>query len=141
MRRSLMILLFSTSALAQSDLPSSGELSRPAVGGTQGMHVPAETRTFGSSGNTDILRHRDATGKPCVSIGGFARPHVVNEHLYDHVIIGTNTCAQRIRVQVCYYNTTSCVPLEIPGGERRQAILGTQPAEKDFRFEFREKFN
>ena len=105
------------------------------------MHTPAETPTFGSSGNTDILRHRDATGKPCVSIGGFSRPHIINEHLYDHVIVGVNTCAQRIRVQVCYYNSTSCVPLEIPGGERREVILGTQPAEKDFRFEFREKFN
>ena len=142
MRVSLIIgLLLSTSALAQSDLPLSGESSRPTLGGTQGMHIPAETPTFGSSGNTDILRHRDATGKPCVSIGGFSRPHIINEHLYDHVIVGVNTCAQRIRVQVCYYNSNSCVPLEIPGGERREVILGTQPAEKDFRFEFREKFN
>jgi hypothetical protein len=134
-------LLLATNALAQSDLPLSGEPSRPMLGGTNGLHIPAETRTFGSSGNTDILRHRDATGKPCVSIGGFSRPHIINEHLYDHVIVGVNTCAQRIKVQVCYYNSTSCVPLEVPGGERREVILGTQPAEKDFRFEFREKFN
>jgi hypothetical protein len=142
MRVSVIIgVLLSTSALAQSDLPLSGESSRPTLGGTQGTHIPAETLTFGSSGNTDILRHRNATGKPCVSIGGFSRSHAVNEHLYDHVIVGVNTCAQRIKIQVCYYNSSSCIPLEIPGGERREVILGTLPAEKDFRFEFREKFN
>jgi hypothetical protein len=137
----ITVLFLSTGALAQSNLPLSGESSHPTLGGTQGMHIPAETPTFGSSGNTDILRHRDATGKPCVSIGGFSRPHIINPHLYDHVIVGINTCAQRIRVEVCYYNSTNCVPLEVAGGERRQVMLGTQPGEKDFRFEFREKFN
>lgn len=30
--------------------------------------------------------------------------------------------------------------MEVPGSGRKEAILGTLPAAKDFRFEFREKF-
>jgi hypothetical protein len=30
--------------------------------------------------------------------------------------------------------------MEVPGDERKEAILGTLPAMKDFRFEFRERF-
>lgn len=30
--------------------------------------------------------------------------------------------------------------MDVPGNERQEAILGIMPAEKDFRFEFREKF-
>ena len=33
-----------------------------------------------------------------------------------------------------------CIPMEISGEERKEAILGTLPSTKDFRFEFREKF-
>jgi hypothetical protein len=32
------------------------------------------------------------------------------------------------------------VPIEVPGAERKEAILGTLPGVPDFRFEFREKF-
>lgn len=30
--------------------------------------------------------------------------------------------------------------MEVPGDEHKEAILGTMPSTKDFRFEFREKF-
>jgi hypothetical protein len=30
--------------------------------------------------------------------------------------------------------------MEVPGNERKEAVLGTLPSMKDFRFEFREKF-
>jgi hypothetical protein len=43
-------------------------------------------------------------------------------------------------MRVCYYESQECIPMEIPGGERKEAILGTLPSTKDFRFEFREKF-
>jgi len=43
-------------------------------------------------------------------------------------------------MQVCYYQTQECIPMDIPGDETKEAILGTMPSTKDFRFDFREKF-
>ena len=92
-----------------------------------------------SSGN-EILRHRGPTGSPCLTVGGLARPHAANPKVYDHVIAAKNSCAQRITLTVCYYRSQDCVPMEVPGGERKEAVLGTLPSMPDFRFEFREKF-
>jgi hypothetical protein len=64
----------------------------------------------------------------------------MDPNLYDHVIAVRNNCPQRIAMQACYYRTHDCIPMEIPGGARKEAILGTLPSGKDFRFEFREKF-
>lgn len=121
-------------ALAQGE-------SVPVFGGV-GVPVPhpAQTPSFAASGDTGMLRHRDPTGSPCLGVSGFARRHTIDSNLYDHVISVKNNCAQRIVIQVCYYNTEDCLPVDIPGGERKEAILGTMPSMPDFRFEFREKF-
>jgi hypothetical protein len=113
--------------------------SAPSYGGV-GISAPADTPMFGASTGTQMLRHRSPTGSPCLEVGGFARAHTTVSNLYDHVIAVKNNCAQQISIQVCYYNTQNCLPVEIPGGERKEAILGTMPATRDFRFEFREKF-
>jgi hypothetical protein len=98
------------------------------------------TSTIGPSNGSDILRHRGPTGRDCLVVGGLARPHLTNPKVYDHVITVTNSCPQRIALQICYYRSQDCISAEVPGGERKEAILGTQPAVKDFRYEFREKF-
>jgi hypothetical protein len=125
---------------AQQTLPFSDDPSRSAVGATRDMEIPQSLPTFGASGGSDVLRHRGPAGQPCLAVGGFARPQIVNPNLYDHVIVAENSCAQRINLQVCYYQSQDCVPMDVPGGERKEIILGVMPAEKDFRFEFREKF-
>jgi hypothetical protein len=56
------------------------------------------------------------------------------------VISVMNGCPQRIAIRVCYYRTQECIPMETPGNERKEAVLGTMPGAKEFRFEFREKF-
>jgi hypothetical protein len=115
--------------------------SASAQSGTNEMRNSIEKLpTFGASAGTEILRHRGPTGNTCLAIAGYARPHTVNPKLYDHVISVTNSCAQRIALQICYYRSQECISVEIPGGERKDAILGTLPSMKDFRFEFREKF-
>jgi hypothetical protein len=96
--------------------------------------------TFNPRGQTDILRHRDFAGKPCLTVSGTARPHIIDRTLYDHVIIASNVCPQHITIRVCYYRTENCIPMDISGGQRKEAILGTLPATKEFGFEFREKF-
>ena len=128
----IWLLAIPTYAWAQSkSAPSYGSVGVPA---------PASPATFGASTGTETLRHRGPTGDPCLEVGGFTRPHTTVPNLYDHVIAVKNNCAQRISIQVCYYNTDNCLPVEIPGGERKEAILGTMPSTKDFRFEFRERF-
>jgi hypothetical protein len=113
--------------------------SRPTVGGT--MQSPSEPLpTFGASGNTEVLRHRGPTGKPCLTVSGSSRSHTIDQNLYDHVITVTNGCALRIALRVCYYATDECIAMEVPGDETKEAVLGTLPSMKDFRFEFREKF-
>jgi hypothetical protein len=113
-----------------------GTFGKPPTNGSGGF----APMPFGSSAGDTILRHRDFTGKPCLEVTGFARPHTINPNLYDHVITAVNSCPQRITIQVCYYQSQDCIPVDIAGDERKQAILGTLPMAKDFRFEFREKF-
>jgi hypothetical protein len=125
-------------ASAQSESPL-GDSSRPTLGGV-GVPAPVAPPTFGASRGNEILRHRGPTGRPCLTVGGFARPHTINSKLYDHVIAVNNSCAQRITMRICYYNSQDCIPMEIPGGERKEAVLGTLPSIKDFRFEYRENF-
>jgi hypothetical protein len=117
---------------------SSGLSKVPTVGGTAGKKGPLPT--FQASNGNDILRHRNFIGKPCLAVGAFARPHAINPHLYDHVIAAVNSCSQRISMRVCYYQSQDCIQMDVPGGERKEAILGTLPSAKDFRYEFREKF-
>jgi hypothetical protein len=95
---------------------------------------------FEASGNTDILRHRGPTGSPCLTVSGYARHHTIDRNLYDHMILVTNSCAQRIKLRVCYYMTDDCILMEVPGDEHQEAILGTLPSMKDFRFDFKEQF-
>lgn len=124
---------------AQEVSPPFQRPSAPTVGGS-GPRSPAPLSSFGPRGETEILRHRDFAGKPCLTVSGTARPHSINRNLYDHVITASNACAQRITIRVCYYRTDECIPMEVPGGQRKEAILGTLPATKQFGFEFREKF-
>ena len=46
----------------------------------------------------------------------------------------------QVPVRVCYYRTDDCIPMEVSGGERKEARLGSMPSVKEFGFEFREKF-
>jgi hypothetical protein len=109
------------------------------LGGT-GVSPQLESPAFGASRGTEALRHRSPSGKPCIVVSGYAHPHGVNPNLYDHVVTVINSCADRVDLQICYYNSMDCIPVEVAGNERKEAILGIMPSLKVFRFEFREKF-
>jgi hypothetical protein len=138
----IFIWLFAvvSSVLAQSGTSLFEKSSRPVFGGTSGVPAPTEAPIINASRGNEILRHRDFTGKPCLTVSGSARGHTINPNLYDHIIVALNSCPQRIAMQACYYDTQDCIRMEIPGGERKEAILGTLPSIKSFRFEFRERF-
>ena len=118
---------------------ASAQDSAPSFGGTTPNRA-VSSPTFGPRAGTDVLRHRDFAGKECLSVSGNSRPHASNANVYDHVIIVTNRCPQRIVIRVCYYRTEDCIPMEIPGGERKEGRLGSMPSVTEFGFEFREKF-
>lgn len=134
------IVVIAGPAAAQSGPSSFGNSSRPTVGSAGGMSIPQPLPGIAASGTSDILRHRDFTGRPCLDVTGYARPQIIDRKLYDHVIVVKNSCPQRIEIKVCYYQSQDCIPMRIPGNDTRDSILGMMPAIKSFRFEFKEKF-
>lgn len=141
---SLIRLLLTGALIAATILPACAQTgiwpsdnSPATVGGTIGVVIPPEASANSTS---QPARHRDFTGKLCLNVYGFARSHVIDKNLYDHVVNIRNSCPQSIVAKVCYYQSQSCISVEVPGREQKEAILGTLPAEKTFRFEFREKF-
>lgn len=124
---------------AQNERPFESP-SQSTPGATGGTSIPKPPPTFQASGSSGIRRHKDLTGGPCLNVSGYARPFTTNPHLYDHMITAVNKCPQRIAIHVCYYQSQNCIAMEIPGDTRKDAVLGTMPADKSFRFEFREKF-
>ena len=132
----LCVVLAGGAAAAQGLSPLTP--SRPAFGGPSGIVPSAPPVITGAS--SDILRHRDPAGRPCLMVEGMARAHTLNSHLFDHVIAATNGCAQPIKVQICYFKSQDCVAMEVPGRTRKSRILGMLPAVKDFQFEFHERF-
>jgi hypothetical protein len=135
----IWLMAVASSVLAQSGTSLFEKSSRPVFGATGGVPAPTEA-PIGASRGDEILRHRDFAGKPCLAVSGLARGHTINPNLYDHIIVAINSCPQRIAMQVCYYDTQDCIRMEIPASERKEAILGTLPSIKSFRFEFRERF-
>ena len=89
-------------ANAQSNLPPFTHPSRSIVEGV-GVPGPSQAQPFAASNGVDVLRHRAPTGIPCLEVGGFSRPHIIDLKLYDHVITVKNGCAQKIALQICYY--------------------------------------
>ena len=133
-------VLVSYSAWAQNASSPFNNSSAPTYGGA-GVAAPTQGLTIGASGATDVLRHRDFTGRPCLAVGGFARPETINPKLYDDVITVVNSCPKTIALKVCYYQSQDCIQMQVAGEEQKEAVLGTLPAVKTFQFEFREKFS
>jgi hypothetical protein len=135
------LLIITGSALAQSGAANTiSGWSGPTLGATGGMSAFHSGPPIQASVGNQILRHRDFTGRPCLDVAGYAEPHMIDRNLYDHIVTVLNHCPQRIDIAVCYYESEDCIPMSVPGNERKETVIGTMPAEKDFRFEFREKF-
>jgi hypothetical protein len=122
---------------AQTPTDSSGLRSQSIIGGTDG--ITSSQKLIRGSQNTEVLRHRDLNGKPCLDIGGFARPLSSSSKLLDHVIVANNSCADLIRVEICYLGSLQCSSVQVPGHTRKEFVLGTTVI-KDFQYEFRERF-
>lgn len=110
------------------------------AGGTAGLGPVAAPKLITGSQDLEIMRHRNFSGKPCLEIGGYARPLQVDSRVFDHVIVATSICPQPLKVKVCYSGSQDCILMQVPGYGRKEAILGTLGGMKEFRYEFREIF-
>jgi hypothetical protein len=111
------------------------------MAGAQSLNMQSAASTGGLPGeSTELMRHRDISGKPCLAFAGIARPHLVNPKLFDHVMAVDNHCSQQIKIHVCYSKTDHCIDMELPSYGRKEAILGMMPSEPTFQFDFKERF-
>jgi hypothetical protein len=110
------------------------------VGGAGGLTSPTITPLL-SGENAGASRHMGPTGKPCLTVNGEAQREIINPNLFEHMIIAQNDCSQRIKMQVCYYQSQRCVAMNVPPYGRQDLVLGIMPGMSGFRFEFRELFD
>jgi len=119
---------------------SFGGASQPIYGGASGLAAPAQPPVLLGEEDRVAKRHYGPTGKACLTVHGEADPQTINPTIFEHVIMADNSCSQFIKMQVCYYKSEHCVPMEVPAYARKQVVLGIMPATKEFRFEYREQF-
>jgi hypothetical protein len=89
--------------------------------------------------NQVITRHTGPNGKPCIDLGSYAKPEIINKKLFEHWITATNSCGQHIALQVCYHESSDCIVMKVPPWESQSSVLGIYPL-KDFRYDAKEKF-
>jgi hypothetical protein len=136
----LTLLLVRIETAASQGLTIPGTTSVPIVGGTGGLRAPEQSPIISGIEGRSPKVHLGPTGKPCVRVDGFANAQSINPNIYNHLIRATNSCSQRIKMQVCYYKTQHCVQIELGPYDHKDAALGIYPALKDFRFEYTEQF-
>ena len=52
--------------------------------------------------------HLSPTGKPCLRITTDAKAQLINPKIFEHWVVATNACAQRIKLKACYSGTQDC---------------------------------
>lgn len=123
-------------AQALSSVPGGGM----EIGSGGGLKPP--TNGPGVTGEAvSVQRHLGPTGKPCLSVKGNGVAEKINPKLFAHMIVAANECGERIKLEVCYYQSRRCVEMDVPPYGRSETTLGIMPSMSGFRYEFREQFN
>ena len=130
------LVVFAAPASAQ--VAGINRLSVPTYGGTVGL-PPPPTNPFSTLPSTLLPIHKTATGQPCVSVAPLVVKQISNPNIVNHIVLLSNACGQTLKIQVCYYQSTSdCIVVNLNGYQRLQRVLGIAPGVPDFRYEFRE---
>jgi hypothetical protein len=119
----------------------------PIVGGTPGMTLPGQSSTSSNNnsnskfayGSVQPDQHKTPTGMPCVSVNAMAHAQMINPKIFDHILVIENTCSQPVGLNLCYYQSKTCIRTTIAAYTRRQQGLGISP-EGEFRFSYTEDF-
>jgi hypothetical protein len=86
------------------------------------------------------LFHKDPFNKPCLTFEAIARAHITNSNIFDHIVSVNNHCRQVIKLRLCYRKSEHCIDVQVPGGQRKDVVLGVFPALKTFQYECKETF-
>jgi hypothetical protein len=132
----IALLLFCTQVRAQ--VSGFGQFSAPIYGGTEPLPA-ALTNPFSTVKGNFAPIHKNASGKPCISIRASAVPQVSDRHIINHMVLVANDCGQSIKVQVCYFQRSSCILVAVSGYQKLERTLGISPGMTDFRYEYREQ--
>lgn len=130
-------LLFGLPA-ANAQVSTGGHvLSVEVTGATSGLSFGqlAGVRSFND--NTAPAVHPNPAGKPCLAVSPLGRMQLINNDIYDHILLLNNQCGREIKIRACYYKTESCKIMSIGPYQREQQLLGIFPS-KDFRYSYRE---
>ena len=84
--------------------------------------------------------HMSPTGKPCLTITKRAKAQLINPKIFEHWVVATNACGQRIKLKVCYSGTQDCVVVDVPPFGEKETEIGIFPALKYFQIETKEQF-
>jgi hypothetical protein len=137
----IFLLMEWGSSLAQGLAPSLGADSAPVLGGTGGVRPSTQFPLISGTQNAKVKIHLGPLGKPCLTVSGHVQPQIMNPDIFDHMISASNNCGQPIKMQVCYYQTQTCILVNTPAYGRKEVVLGIMPAMKQFQFEYREQFD
>jgi hypothetical protein len=127
----ILVPLCGHRALAQALIPTSPQ-GNPYAGGNTLLN---------STDDVTARRHKDLTGKPCITLIGDTRPQKINPQILDHMVVAKNACGQNIKMKVCYYHSEHCISMNVPAYLQKEAVLGIMPSMRGFRFEYREQFD
>jgi hypothetical protein len=116
-----------------------GTQGAATVGSSSGR-PPAQLPLLSGTPSAGVKSHLGPTGKPCLTVFGSAKAQIINPNIFEHIIMASNECSQPIKMKVCYYQSSQCVPLDVPAYGRKEIVLGIMPAMNQFRFEYREQF-
>jgi hypothetical protein len=125
------------STQVQAQMTGFGRWSAPVIGGTGRFPPPPSNPFTGIKGNFAPM-HTTVSGQPCVSVHASAVAQIANPHIFDHMVLVGNACGQTIKLQVCYYQSSSCITVVVNGYQKLERILGISPGSTDFRYEYRE---
>jgi len=133
----LLALTFAVDARAQSAFGD----GPPAVGGTGGLSPLPPKPAFGGQRSIWARTHRDASGRACIAVHGFAEAQKANPGIFSHMLLIANGCSLPIKLHVCYYNSDHCIDVVAKPYARMLETLGVFPHLQDFRWEYTESFN
>jgi hypothetical protein len=132
----LYALLLPIEVCAQSQI---GHSSPPIVG-SSGVSVPLQSPTKSWNEGQGPRQHMGPVGKPCVTVGGVARPQNINPHIFEHVLTANNSCSRIIKLLICYFQSDRCIGMTVPSFTHTDTVLGIASGMKDFRFQYWEEF-
>lgn len=127
----------------------SGSVSGPAIGSTLpaiGRSLnPSDQFTLGgtlSSVTLNITRsspifagEKPAADKSCLAARAYIRPDIVNKNLHQNWISAKNSCGRYMKIRVCYLGTESCIPIDVPPWQTKDAIIGYAPTAKPIHYQ------